>query len=121
MKNKAKKISVIDDDLSIGEIVAAILELEGYVVNSYNSGKEGIEGAKKQKPDMILLDYFLPGENAQDVVLNLRGLLGEDLPIILMSASRQAEEFAKNMKIDEFIAKPFHREGLLDAVERHLK
>jgi DNA-binding response OmpR family regulator len=121
MTTKAKKICVVDDDLSIGEIISQILELEGFDVHSYKAGREGIEKSKQSKPDLLLLDYFLPGENAEDIVRNFRKNFGDGFPIILMSASRQAEEQAKLLEVDEFIAKPFHREGLLNAIERHLQ
>lgn len=119
MTNKAKLIYIIDDDSSIGEIISEILELEGYAVNSYKSGKEGVEGCMDKKPDLILLDYFLPGENAENII---HGLRNDDikLPIILMSASRQAEEHSKSLEVNEFLAKPFQREKLLDTIARHL-
>ncbi len=55
---EGKKIFVVDDDVSIGEIITMLLELEGYKVNSFSAGKDGVEKAKNDKPDLVLLDYF---------------------------------------------------------------
>ena len=120
MEDKSKKICVVDDDSSIGEVLTVMLELEGFNVNAYNAGRDGVEGSKKERPDLVLLDYFLPGEKAEDIIKGFRENFGSSLPIILMSASRQAEQFAEKLDVNEFIAKPFQREGLLDAIGRNL-
>lgn len=120
MIHQSKKIFVVDDDVSIGEILSMMLEMEGYTVNSFNSGKSGIAKAHAEKPDIVLLDYFLPGESAEDIIKNLRKSAGQDLPILLMSASRQAEEKAEKLEVNEFISKPFHREKLLESIARNI-
>ncbi|HVF69842.1 MAG TPA: response regulator [Xanthomonadales bacterium] len=120
MENQGKRIFVVDDDLSIGEIVKMLLELEGYNVNSFLAGKDGIERAKNEKPDLVLLDYFLPGEKAEEIIENMRRTVDENLPIVLMSANADALSLSKNLAVNEFIAKPFHREKLLEAIERNL-
>lgn len=120
MVSSSKKIFVVDDDISIGEILSMMLEMEGYVVNSFISGRAGIARAKAEKPDIVLLDYFLPGESADEIIKNLRKAAGGELPILLMSASRQAEEMANKLSVNEFIAKPFHRERLLESVARNI-
>lgn len=120
MEDVVKNVCVVDDDLSIGEVISAMLEIEGYHVNFYKSGREGLDFVKENKPDLVLLDYFLPGESAEDIVKNLRSAAGDSLPIILMSASRQAEQAASELEVSEFIAKPFQREALLDALVRNL-
>ena len=120
MVNSAKKIFVVDDDSSIGEILSMMLEMEGFKVASFNSGHAGVGKAKQERPDLVLLDYFLPGENASEIIANLRGVAGDNLPILLMSASSQAEQMSKNLEVNEFIPKPFHREILLKAIGRNL-
>ncbi len=120
MGTQGKKIFVVDDDVSIGEIVKMLLELEGYKVNSFSAGKDGVEKAKNDKPDLVLLDYFLPGEKAEDIISNMRNEVGEELPILLMSANADAGKLSEKLSVNEFIAKPFHRERLLEAIERNL-
>lgn len=120
MLNYGKKIFVVDDDRSIGDILSMLLEMEGYRVNAFNTGLAGVEKAKSEKPDLVLLDYFLPGEDASEIITNMRVAAGENLPILLMSASSQAEKAAKNLAINEFIPKPFQREKLLEEIARNI-
>lgn len=120
MDNQAKKIFVVDDDMSIGDILSMMLEMEGFSVDSFNSGHASIDKSRLEKPDLVLLDYFLPGEDAQEIIANLRMAAGDDLPILLMSASSQAEQLARNLPINEFISKPFQRESLLKAIGRNI-
>ncbi len=120
MENQGKKIFVVDDDVSIGEIVCMLLEMEGYEVNSFSAGKDGVEKARNEKPDLVLLDYFLPGEKAEEIIDNMRNVVDQKLPILLMSANADAGKLAEKLSVNEFIAKPFHRERLLEAIERNL-
>jgi CheY-like chemotaxis protein len=115
-----KKILVVDDDLSIGEVLSLMLEMEGYSVVTLNSGRAGIEKIIHERPDLVLLDYFLPGEDAEEIIGKMRKKAGANLPIILMSASAQAERMAQKLAVNEFIPKPFQREILLEAIGRHL-
>ncbi len=120
MQNASKKIFVVDDDQSIGEVLSMMLEMEGYNVASFSNGRDGIGKARFERPNLLLLDYFLPGETAEDIIANMRLAAGKDLPILLMSASSQAEQNAKKLDINEFISKPFQRESLLEAVGRNI-
>lgn len=115
-----KKVFVVDDDESIGEVVSQILELEGFSVKSFVAGKESVAQMKNEKPDLVLLDYFLPGENAEDTIKSIRNASGEKVPIVLMSASIQAEERAKSLPVSEFVSKPFQREALVNAIIRNI-
>lgn len=115
-----KKIFVVDDDESIDEVVSQMLEIEGFDVKSFLRGRDLIEEVKKSMPDLILLDYFIPGENAEDTVRSVKSYADNSLHIVLMSASMQAANHAKSMQVSEFLSKPFQREVLIDAVRRNL-
>lgn len=118
---KNDKIFIVDDDSSINEILMDMLTSENYNVQTFTKGKDAISKAKEYKPDLILLDYFLAGEDTSQVVHGLRNILGDDLPVILMSASIQAKEMQKKLSANEFVAKPFHRKTLLDVINRNIK
>lgn len=118
---KLDKIFVIDDDSSINEILLSMLSDENYDVEAFVMGEDAVKKAKKEKPDLILLDYFLAGEDVQDVVKKLRKISDKNLPIILMSASVQAKDMGKKLSVSEFISKPFNRKTLLEAIERNIK
>ena len=114
------EIFVVDDDSSIGDGIAGLLRLKGYRVKSFVKGSDAIKKAKESKPDLALIDYLLPGEKTEDVIRDFHDIPGEDLPIILMSASTQAAQKAKTLPVAEFIAKPFQIELLLETVERNI-
>lgn len=117
--NTSKKIFVVDDDSSIGEILSSILILENYDVSAFIKGSDAVVKSKDENVDLILLDYFLPGENTEDIINEFRGNK-KDTPIILMSASVQGEQMAKKLNVNEFIPKPFQREVLLETIQRNI-
>lgn len=122
MKKKAttdrKQIFIIDDDVAIRDILICILEGEQYNTEAFPSGKTALEQAEKNRPDLILLDYYLPNESAEGIIEAFRKRSGEDLPILLMSAHMQASEVAKRLALKDFLAKPFQLEAVLQAVRR---
>lgn len=123
MKNdrRQNKVFVIDDDSSIGEVLLIMLAGENYNVEAFTMGSEAIDTAIRKRPDLVILDYFLPGENAEDIIERLRNIAGKELPIILMSASANGSELAKELPVSEFIPKPFQRQVMLEAISRNIK
>ena len=119
-KQNISEIFVVDDDLSIGDSISSLLKLRGYRVKTFVSGKEAIKTAKEGRPDLVIIDYLLPGESAIEIIDSLHSVSGESLPIVLMSASSNVAQLAKKLPIVEFIAKPFQIELLLDTIERNL-
>ncbi len=115
-----KKIFVIDDDAAIRDVLTSILEGERYNAEAFSSGKMALEKAEKVKPDLILLDCYLPDENAERVIGEFREEIDADLPILLMSAHQQAFEVARRLALNDFLAKPFQLETVLQAVRKCL-
>ncbi len=120
-KKKEKKIFIVDDDSSILNIMEDMLIGENYDVYSFAAGKDAVENTEKEKPDIVILDYYLPGENAEEIVEKLRLIAGNHLPIILISASMQIEQKAEKLLVSDFIEKPFQRQVLLDVIKKNLK
>ena len=102
-----KKILVVEDDPVILEAVVYNLEAEGYKVDTASDGTDGLEAARKLRPDIVLLDIMLPNMSGLDVCRLLKDEL--DQPIILMTA-RDAEIDVLNgfdCGADDYITKPF--------------
>ncbi len=114
------KILVVDDDSSIGEILENMLTHENYDVDIFTRGFEAVEKVKREPARLVLLDYFLPGENTEEIISDLRSSTDSALPIVLMSASVHGEQMAKKLPVNEFISKPFQREALLAAIRRNI-
>lgn len=87
MANVVKKILLIDDELELIDIYAASLQEAGYVVVTARDGPEGIEKAKAEKPDLILLDLKMPKMSGVDVLAKLKTDLGlKNIKVVFLTA-----------------------------------
>jgi len=118
------KILVVDDEPDIVRVITKTLEVNGYEVITANDGQEGLEKAKTEKPDLIVLDLMLPKIDGYKVC----GLLKKDTryvktPIILFTAKAQAKDvkLGEEVGADAYITKPFEAEVLLSKIEELIK
>jgi CheY-like chemotaxis protein/CRP-like cAMP-binding protein len=119
-----KSILVIEDDLIMRENIAELLDLAGYKVASANDGKEGLDKARQQLPDLIICDIKMPEIDGYTVL----HILAQDqktagIPFIFVTAKTEMEDLRKGMELgaDDYITKPFEDSELLKAVETRLK
>ncbi|RKO67435.1 response regulator transcription factor [Desulfofundulus salinus] len=118
------KILVVDDEEHIVELIRYNLEKEGYQVIAATDGNTAIEMARSQRPDLILLDVMLPG---QDGLAVCRALQQEaetrHIPVIMISA--RGEELDKvlglEMGADDYVTKPFSPRELVARVKARLR
>lgn len=83
----AKKILLVDDDLTISEMYCERLEAEGYDMVISHDGESGLAAAKAEKPDLILLDIMMPKMNGLDVAKALKDESSvKNVPIIFLTA-----------------------------------
>lgn len=113
-----RQVFIIDDDVAIRDVLTCILEGEQYNTKAFASGKKALLQAEEKKPDLILLDYYLPDESAEEIVDSFREKSGDGLPIILMSAHLNVSEIAGRLRLKYFLAKPFQLEVVLEAVRK---
>lgn len=118
----ARKILIIEDEKGISEPVKMRLECEGYeVINAYD-GLDGLDKAKKIKPDLVLLDLFMPVMHGYEVCRKLKEVDGlKDMPIILFSAVHEHIKEAKYIGAVDFVAKPFDLMELVDKINFYMK
>jgi DNA-binding response OmpR family regulator len=98
--------------------------MEGYKVMTANDGVEGLEKARKERPDIVLLDIMMPRMDGLEVTKALKGDAStKDIPIILLSAKAQASDVqvGKDMGADDYLTKPFDPLELLDRVNELLE
>ena len=115
-----KHILVIDDDPEILEIVQEILNDEGYRVQTSLNGAY-LQHLESDPPDLILLDVLLQGENGRDLCRQVKGReQTRHIPVILFSAHVAASSVMEACGADDFLAKPFHIQELLDIVALRL-
>lgn len=117
------KILVVDDEMQLITMVQMRLEANGYEVITANDGQEGLEKAKSENPDLIMLDVMMPKMDGYKVC----GLLKKDtryskIPVILFTARAQQgdHEVGKEVGADAYITKPFEPPVLLAKIEELL-
>ena len=115
-----KLITVIDDDRDILDVVEFVLELEGFQVQTSQSGGY-LQQMQNSFPDLIILDVHLGDEDGRDICQNVKtNTCTQHIPIILFSAIRISHEALKVTCADGFLPKPFNIRDLLDIVQMHI-
>jgi CheY-like chemotaxis protein len=115
-----KRILIADDDPAICDAVSMILEEEGYVVSTTFNG-ETVLKMKRDLPDLLLLDIWMSGVDGRDVARKLKSEhQTKGIPIIMISASRDIEKSAKESGANDFLAKPFKLDDLLNKVAQYI-
>lgn len=130
MDDTPKRILVVDDQRDIVETVRFCFVQEGFEVSHAFDGEEALEIARREQPDLIVLDVMLPKENGYQVARYLREDYQEGriatLPTILLLTARtvsdkQREDFLQTWSgAEEFMYKPFDLEELVARVKELL-
>jgi DNA-binding response OmpR family regulator len=120
MSNEATpKILVIDDEPQVTEIIEAFLKNAGHTVHVANQAVEGLELARKVKPDIILLDIMMPGTDGYGICNELKAdSATANIPVVFLTGKDRADDQGRSFKVggDMFIKKPFSCERLLEIV-----
>src|SRR2546428_677973 len=104
----SKKILLIDDDPTLVKVVQPFLESHDFVISIASDGQEGIEFAKKERPDLIVLDIQMPKMNGYTFVFELKKIENLKMtPIIVLTAKEGMAEIFKVEGVKEYITKPF--------------
>lgn len=113
-----KKILIVEDDISIRELLVEILEDQGYQVSSSVNGSEGIKAIESSLPDLILMDVMMPVMDGyqfrKELMLNPEW---SHIPIVAMSAQEQTRKKLVDHGITNFINKPFELDHLIETVK----
>lgn len=110
-------VMVIDDDLFIRDLVSALLTDEGWPARAYGSAAAALHDITKGGvvPDLVLLDMRMPGMDGPQFSSALRAS-GADIPIVVMTAAREARQWAEEIGAVGYLPKPFDIDWLIDAV-----
>ncbi len=115
-------ILLIEDEVKLARFVEIELTYEGYQVSVKNDGFEGLTAARELHPDIILLDWGLPGLTGVEICRRLRST-GDKVPIILLTAKEEISDRVAGLDAgaDDYVVKPFSIEELLARVRAHLR
>lgn len=114
-------ILIIEDDLTVREVLRQILEHAGYEVMEASDGKEGIDFHRKRQADLIITDIIMPKKEGLETIMDLKADFPE-LKIIAISGGGRLGpetylELAKGFGANRILDKPFGHEELLEAVQ----
>ena len=122
--NRMVRILVIDDELSVLEVLRKILQYEGYDVITATNGEEGVELFRRTPCDLVITDMVMPGKDGLQTILDLRQE-APDLPVIAVSGGGTISKerylvVAGYLDRVITIAKPFSVESITEAVAKLL-
>jgi two-component system response regulator MtrA len=120
--NKEIKIALVEDDENLRFLVAERLQSEGYKVLEADNGDDAENIILAEQPDIVLLDWMLPGKPGSQVCANIREK-GYDKLIIMMTAKAQDVDKieAYNFGVSDYITKPFNMDVLVAMIDNKIK
>lgn len=114
--NKSIKVTLADDDPGILDAVGMMLEMEGYEVSATLNGNTVLD-FENPLPDIYVLDIWMSGVDGRELCKKLKAnALTKAIPVILISASNDLKRSAETAGADDFLAKPFEIDTLLDKI-----
>ena len=115
-------ILLVEDEVKLARFVELELGYEGYRVTVAHDGMTGLSAAREQKPDLLILDWMLPGISGLEICRRLRST-GDKVPIILLTAKDEVSDRVAGLDAgaDDYVIKPFSVEELLARVRAHLR
>ncbi len=122
----AKQIHIVcvEDEPEMIDLVKLILSRKGYVVTGAAGGKNGLEVIRRLKPDLVLLDLMMPDMDGWDVYQRLKAdPQTSEIPVVVITAKAQNIDKVLGLhiaKVNDYIAKPFSPQELLDSIEKVL-
>jgi CheY-like chemotaxis protein len=125
MNNKSnKQVVCIEDDPEMVELIRLILNRRGIEVTGASDGREGLKLVAEKQPDVVLLDLMMPGMDGWEVYQQMKSDPAiQHIPVIVVTAKAQNIDKVLGLhiaKVDDYIAKPFSPQDLMDSVEKIL-
>ena len=120
--NTQKTVLIVEDEKNIVDILRFNLQREGYRTLEAYDGKDGLDKAVSENPDLILLDVMLPQMNGFDVCRTLRAQ-GSNVPVIILTAREEESDKVLGLEIgaDDYITKPFSMRELIARVGANIR
>ncbi|MEO6508949.1 MAG: response regulator [Patescibacteria group bacterium] len=116
-----KSVLICEDDEGIVDVATIVLQEKGYIVESTMNGSEILAKIKKNRPDLILLDLWMPEMTGEEVASILQSQTEtKDIPIIIVSASKDIKKIASASQVTDYLPKPFDIIDLENIVEKYI-
>jgi DNA-binding response OmpR family regulator len=114
-------VLIVEDDDDLRDLLALMLEDEGFQVDTARHGREALDRASAHMPDVILLDMKMPVMDGWTFAIEFELRYGRSVPILVMTAADHAARRALEIGAAGWISKPFRYEQLLELLRSHLR
>lgn len=121
--DKQKKILVVDDDQNMLQLLYSFLR-DSYRVTMVGNGKDALESLRKQKPDLMLLDYLMPEMNGKETLEIIRKDENlKDLPVFFLTGVSDSNKISECLKLEPsgYILKPIGKFSLLAKIRAYFE
>ncbi len=117
----SERILIIEDDPAILKLLQRGLAYEGYLVDTATDGRSGLLMARDNHPDLVVLDWMLPGMDGLEVCHRLR--TGGEVPIVMLTAKDTIQDRVQGLDAgaDDYLVKPFNLDELLARIRALLR
>jgi two-component system KDP operon response regulator KdpE len=118
---KDKLILVVDDEARMVNFMRMNLELEGSRVITASNGREALDKAREEMPDVVLLDIMMPGMDGFEALRRLRTF--SQVPVLVLTAKDDEEDRIKGLELgaDDYVGKPFSHRELVSRIRAVLR
>jgi len=121
---RRKRILVVDDERDLVELISMNLQRNGYEALQAYDGTSGLETARRQKPDLVIMDVMMPGMSGRDVTMALKSSPETAaMPILMLTAKTEETDIVVgfSMGADDYVTKPFSMKVLMARVAAVLR
>ena len=118
MTERPRRVLVVEDDTSIRDTLELALAMQGYEVATAPNGREAVDLLPRWPPDLIVLDLMMPVMDGWKFRMEQRRAGYDDVPVLVLTASRNAADSKDALGAVERLQKPFDLRHLLDTINR---
>lgn len=122
--SQKKRILLIEDEEDIAALIKLQAELSGYKLHVEVDGINGYRAIEREKPDLVILDIMLPGENGLDVCRKMKSLPElKNIPVLILSAKGEELDIVLGLELgaDDYVQKPFSPKVLFSRIKAILR
>lgn len=119
-----KRIILIEDEEDIASLIKLQAEIAGYKLHVEVDGINGFRAVEREKPDLVVLDIMLPGENGLDVCRKIKGAAElKNIPVVILSAKGEELDVVLGLELgaDDYVSKPFSPKVLFSRIKAILR
>ena len=124
MDSESKHILCIEDEPDMIDLIRLILLRRGFTFDGASGGEEGLRKVRETHPDLVLLDLMMPDLDGWEVYQQMKAdEKTRDIPVIIVTAKAQSIDKVLGLqiaKVDDYIAKPFSPNELVESIQRVL-